>query len=473
HGDLAASKPHHGVMGKQRAERLWGDLTNSLNNMTGGFKTMEQWKKTWIDWKNKTKKKQQYNQNHPSGKPKPFSAMEERVLAISCRFSADQHWLYGDQSVESPKSSETVSVIYPKESETKSQTPTIIYQTPSESTSSKTVSVMYQKPSESTSQPGSIKYQKAQETASQSATIICQKTTDSTSPKTASTIYQKPSETTLKLGSIKYQKGQETTSQSGSVIYQKPSENISQSAKIIYQKSSENISQPAEVPIEFEEVLLEELMDDEVIPEADGNSTKHNITGEETLGKNSQSMDTQQSSDLQAESECEMTNEEVTAAESENKIMYLSRIRPTAEQLELLLQYIDRHGDPVHWSRQNGSTAADTVLARRLKADQMWIDLTDALNAIGNRKTIGKWKKTWVDWKSKTKKKLQNSGHENLSSYERRLIAVLARAKKKLEAKSEEQIAAIKEFLVENASESGRGLTPSLDDQPADGVSKT
>ncbi|XP_075981831.1 uncharacterized protein LOC142980389 isoform X2 [Anticarsia gemmatalis] len=43
----------------------------------------------------------------------------------------------------------------------------------------------------------------------------------------------------------------------------------------------------------------------------------------------------------------------------------------------------------------------------RIRAEQLWQELGELLNAVGSGviKTIDKWKKVWTDWKAKTKKK--------------------------------------------------------------------
>ncbi|KAJ8704345.1 hypothetical protein PYW08_013069 [Mythimna loreyi] len=87
HGDLA--RPLAGSQGRVRSDRLWTELTNTLNAVGGGVsKTTEKWKKVWADWKSKTKKKALTIRHHARGtgggpaSGQTLSASDERVLAI-------------------------------------------------------------------------------------------------------------------------------------------------------------------------------------------------------------------------------------------------------------------------------------------------------------------------------------------------------------------------------------------------------
>lgn len=87
HGDL--SRPQSGPQGRSKSERLWVELTNTLNSLGGGVqKSSDKWKKVWADWKTKTKKKYLTIRKHASGTgggPSnriPLSVLEERVVAI-------------------------------------------------------------------------------------------------------------------------------------------------------------------------------------------------------------------------------------------------------------------------------------------------------------------------------------------------------------------------------------------------------
>ncbi|RVE41778.1 hypothetical protein evm_013577 [Chilo suppressalis] len=87
HGDLA--RPLAGAQGRIRSDRLWADLTNILNAVSGGVnKTTDKWKKVWADWKSKTKKKGLIFRIHARGtiggpaSRQILSALDKRVLAI-------------------------------------------------------------------------------------------------------------------------------------------------------------------------------------------------------------------------------------------------------------------------------------------------------------------------------------------------------------------------------------------------------
>ncbi|CAG4985858.1 unnamed protein product [Colias eurytheme] len=107
-----------------------------------------------------------------------------------------------------------------------------------------------------------------------------------------------------------------------------------------------------------------------------------------------------------------------------------SRVRSSSDQLLVLLEFMENHGD----------------LARplpgvqgRVRSEQLWADLTNILNALGDgvSKTTEKWKKVWADWKTKTKKKgltiRQHAGRTEggpargptLSAIEKRVLAVM------------------------------------------------
>ncbi|KAL4707163.1 hypothetical protein ACJJTC_018898 [Scirpophaga incertulas] len=87
YGDI--SRPQPGPQGRIRADQLWDELSNMLNAIGGGVQRRpNKWKKVWVDWKSKTKKKAITIRRHASGTgggPRltaPLSSLEERVLAI-------------------------------------------------------------------------------------------------------------------------------------------------------------------------------------------------------------------------------------------------------------------------------------------------------------------------------------------------------------------------------------------------------
>ncbi|KAL4719781.1 hypothetical protein ACJJTC_005429 [Scirpophaga incertulas] len=87
HGDL--SKPQQGPQGRILRDRLWAELGNLLNSVSGGVqKSSEKWKKVWADWKTKTKKKYltcRRHASHTGGGPSSgmsLTALEERVVAV-------------------------------------------------------------------------------------------------------------------------------------------------------------------------------------------------------------------------------------------------------------------------------------------------------------------------------------------------------------------------------------------------------
>ncbi|XP_028179170.1 uncharacterized protein LOC114366486 [Ostrinia furnacalis] len=123
----------------------------------------------------------------------------------------------------------------------------------------------------------------------------------------------------------------------------------------------------------------------------------------------------------------ELSDEEVTEGngtkERETKKMgHELRSRSSVEQLGVMLKYFERHGEPNNWHKQ------DPLLSLpegRVRAERMWTELSATLNGVpGERKPADKWKKVWVDWKCKTKKKMLTEGMDSLSAYGRRVMAI-------------------------------------------------
>ncbi|XP_045766325.1 uncharacterized protein LOC123868036 [Maniola jurtina] len=73
-------------------------------------------------------------------------------------------------------------------------------------------------------------------------------------------------------------------------------------------------------------------------------------------------------------------------------------MRTSAQQFEQLVNFMERHGDL--------NKPADGPHGR-IRAIQMWEDLTNLLNldVSGDHKSIDKWKKVWSDFKNNTKRK--------------------------------------------------------------------
>ncbi|KAG8224952.1 hypothetical protein J437_LFUL005660 [Ladona fulva] len=103
----------------------------------------------------------------------------------------------------------------------------------------------------------------------------------------------------------------------------------------------------------------------------------------------------------------------------------------TGNQLEVMVKFMEDHPDFANGKLGGPSGRATTI--------RMWEDLACHLNADGSgpSKTPHKWQKTWIDWKSNTKKKfvkarqhLRGTGggppsQITLSNVEERLIAFL------------------------------------------------
>ncbi|XP_022822573.1 uncharacterized protein LOC111353696 [Spodoptera litura] len=107
-----------------------------------------------------------------------------------------------------------------------------------------------------------------------------------------------------------------------------------------------------------------------------------------------------------------------------------ARQRSSFEQLSVLIQFMESHGD---LSKPRPGPQG------RINSEQLWLELTNILNSMGGgvQKTADKWKKVWTDWKTKTKKKYlhirqQSSGtgggpntHIQLTAIEERVMAVI------------------------------------------------
>ncbi|KAG8230329.1 hypothetical protein J437_LFUL000600, partial [Ladona fulva] len=122
---------------------------------------------------------------------------------------------------------------------------------------------------------------------------------------------------------------------------------------------------------------------------------------------------------------------EKESLEKESNHSITFNTRATNEQLEIMLKYMEDHRDFAH-SRLGGPSGRVITL-------RMWEELALSLNAsgCGPSKPALKWQKTWVDWKSKTKKKCLKIRHDQgrtgggpptqvgLSPLEERLISFL------------------------------------------------
>ncbi|KAL4709467.1 hypothetical protein ACJJTC_012804 [Scirpophaga incertulas] len=75
-----------------------------------------------------------------------------------------------------------------------------------------------------------------------------------------------------------------------------------------------------------------------------------------------------------------------------------SRQRATPQQFAVLVEFMERHGD---------LTKPQAGAQGRIRSEQMWERISTLLNSIGCgvNKTAEKWRKVWIDWKAKTKKK--------------------------------------------------------------------
>ncbi|KAG6445569.1 uncharacterized protein LOC115440553 isoform X2 [Manduca sexta] len=73
------------------------------------------------------------------------------------------------------------------------------------------------------------------------------------------------------------------------------------------------------------------------------------------------------------------------------------RSRASVRQFKSLLEHMERHGDFSVKARREG----------RLKTQKLWQDLAKLLNSVvgGVYRTPETWKKVWMEWKLKTKKK--------------------------------------------------------------------
>ncbi|XP_052757271.1 uncharacterized protein LOC113510149 isoform X2 [Galleria mellonella] len=101
------------------------------------------------------------------------------------------------------------------------------------------------------------------------------------------------------------------------------------------------------------------------------------------------------------------------------------RLRASAEQFNALLEFMERHGD---------LSRPQVGIQERLRVTRLWQQLVYILNSKGNgvRKSSEKWKKVWVDWKTKTKKKAflikqrgRWSANRRLTAPEERVLAVM------------------------------------------------
>ncbi|KAL4719276.1 hypothetical protein ACJJTC_016556 [Scirpophaga incertulas] len=107
-----------------------------------------------------------------------------------------------------------------------------------------------------------------------------------------------------------------------------------------------------------------------------------------------------------------------------------SRQRATPQQFAVLVEFMERHGD---------LTKPQAGAQGRIRSEQMWERISTLLNSIGCgvNKTAEKWRKVWIDWKAKTKKKalviqrdLRGTGggpgsKTSLTDLEQRVLAIM------------------------------------------------
>lgn len=74
-----------------------------------------------------------------------------------------------------------------------------------------------------------------------------------------------------------------------------------------------------------------------------------------------------------------------------------SKLRASPEQLSLLIEFMESHGD---------LSRAQMGLQGKVQSEGLWQELAEILNTVdGGGDTADKWKWVWSNWKTKTKKK--------------------------------------------------------------------